>query len=432
MFEHWALLISILILILASGFFSSSETGLTAASDAKMRQLANNGNRNAVLVEKLKNDKDTLISAILIGNNAVNVLASALATSAAITLFSDSGVYIATLVMTVLITVFAEVLPKTYAIKNANQFALLVASPIRFIVVILTPLSITMSWISFVFLGKNTEVLEDREEELRGMIELHSDNADSEQREKKAMLSSVLDLSELTVDEIMTHRGSVSMVNVSDKPEDIVSFVLNSPHTRLPIFSGKPENIIGVLHVKDLLRGLQNSNSETLEEFDVAKIASPTYFIPETTQLASQLQAFRTRREHFAIVVDEYGDFRGIVTLEDIIEEIVGDIDDEHDEELAGCTAQADGSYVVDGNVTIRDLNRILDLTLPDDDASTVAGLLLYETRTIPLPGQEFKIHGMRFRIVHRENNQITSLRIWTKQKNTLTKKPLQAQKSDY
>ena len=423
MFEHWALIVSILFLILASGFFSSSETGLSAASEAKMRQLANNGNRNALLVEKLKNDKDSLISAILIGNNAVNVLASALATSAAITLFKDSGVFIATLVMTVLITIFAEVLPKTYAIKNANNFALLVASPIRFIVIILTPLSITMRWISFIFLGKNTEISEDREEELRGMIELHSDNADSEQREKKAMLSSVLDLSELTVDEIMTHRGSVSMVNVSDKPEDIVSFVLNSPHTRLPIYSGKPENIIGVLHVKDLLRGLQNSNPETLEEFDVAKIASPTYFIPETTLLASQLQAFRKRREHFAIVVDEYGDFRGIVTLEDIIEEIVGDIDDEHDEELAGCTAQADGSYVVDGNVTIRDLNRILDLTLPDDDASTVAGLLLYETRTIPLPGQEFKIHGMRFRVVHRENNQITSLRIWTKQKNTSTKK---------
>ncbi len=425
MFEHWALLVSILILILASGFFSSSETGLTAASEAKMRQLANNGNRNALLVEKLKNDKDSLISAILIGNNAVNVLASALATSAAIALFKDSGVFIATLVMTVLITVFAEVLPKTYAIKNANKFALLVASPIRLIVIILTPLSITMRWISFIFLGKNTETSEDREEELRGMIELHSDNADSEQREKKAMLSSVLDLSELTVDEIMTHRGSVSMVNVEDKPKDIVSFVLNSPHTRLPIYSGKPENIIGVLHVKDLLRSLQNSKLETLENFDVAKIASPTYFIPETTLLANQLQAFRTRREHFAIVVDEYGDFRGIVTLEDIIEEIVGDIDDEHDEELAGCTPQADGSYVVDGNVTIRDLNRILDLTLPDDDASTVAGLLLHETRTIPLPGQEFKINGMRFRVVHRENNKITSLRIWTKQKNTSRKKPI-------
>ena len=423
MFEYWTLFISITILILASGFFSSSETGLTAASDAKMRQLANNGNRNALLVEKLKNDKDSLISAILIGNNAVNVLASALATSAAIAFFDDSGVFVATLIMTILITVFAEVLPKTYAIKNSNQFALLVARPISFIVLILSPLSMAMRWISFIFLRQNSETSEDREEELRGMIDLQIGESATELKETKAMLSSVLDLSELTVDEIMTHRGSVSMVNIEDKPEDIVSFVLNSPHTRLPIYSGKPENIVGVLHVKDLLRGLQNSNPKTLERFDVAKIASPTYFIPETTLLANQLQAFRTRREHFAIVVDEYGDFRGIVTLEDIIEEIVGDIDDEHDEELVGCVPQADGSYVVDGNVTIRDLNRILDITLPDDDASTIAGLLLYETRTIPLPGQEFKIYGMRFRVVHRENNKITSLRLWTKQKITSSKK---------
>ena len=422
MFDHLTLILSITLLIILSAFFSSSETALTAASDARMRQLARNGSKNAKLVEKLRSDREELIGAILIGNNAVNVLASAVATSAAITLVGDNGVFIATLVMTILLILFAEVLPKTYAFNHANQYALLVATPVRIVVLLFRPLSIALRWIVVIFLGSAREQQEDREEELRGMIELHSDNADSEQREKKAMLSSVLDLSELTVDEIMTHRGSVSMVNVNDKPEDIVSFVLNSPHTRLPIFSGKPENIIGVLHVKDLLRGLQNSNPETLEEFDIAKIASPTYFIPETTLLASQLQAFRTRREHFAIVVDEYGDFRGIVTLEDIIEEIVGDIDDEHDEELAGCIAQADGSYVVDGNVTIRDLNRILDLTLPDDDASTLAGLLLYETRTIPLPGQEFKINGMRFRVVHKENNQITSLRIWTKLKNTSTK----------
>ena len=414
---------SIIILILASGFFSSSETGLTAASDAKMRQLANNGSRNALLVEKLKNDKDSLISAILIGNNAVNVLASALATSAAIAFFEDSGVFIATLVMTILITIFAEVLPKTYAIKNANQFALLVARPVRLIVLILTPFSMAMRWISIIFLGKSRETSEDREEELRGMIDLQMGESTSELKETKAMLSSVLDLSELTVDEIMTHRGYVAMVNVEDKPENIVSFVLNSPHTRLPIYSEKPENIIGVLHVKDLLRALQNSSNKKIEEFDVAKIASPTYFVPETTLLADQLQAFRKRREHFAIVVDEYGDFRGIVTLEDIIEEIVGDIDDEHDEELAGCTVQADGSYVVDGNVTIRDLNRILDINLPDNDASTIAGLLLYETRTIPLPGREFNIHGMRFRVIHREKNQITSLRLWTKLKNAGPKK---------
>ena len=422
MFEHIGLILWITVLIIMSAFFSSSETALTAASDARMRQLARNGNKNAKLVEKLRSDREELIGAILIGNNAVNVLASAVATSAAITLVGDNGVFIATLVMTILLILFAEVLPKTYAFNHANQYALLVATPVRIVVWLFRPFSIAIGWLVLLAFGKSREQQEDREEELRGMIELHSENADLEQREKKAMLSSVLDLSELTVDEIMTHRGSVSMVNAKDKPEDIVSFVLNSPHTRLPVYSEKPDNIIGVLHVKDLLRALHNSNAETKENLDVANIATATYFVPETTLLANQLQAFRTRREHFAIVVDEYGDFRGIVTLEDIIEEIVGDIDDEHDEELAGCTAQADGSYVVDGNVTIRDLNRTLDISLPDDDASTIAGLLLYETRIIPHPGQEFKIHNMRFRVIHRENNQITSLRMWTKPRNVALK----------
>jgi len=421
MFEYWTLIVSIIILIFASGFFSSSETGLTAASDAKMRQLANNGNRNASLVEKLKNDKDSLISAILIGNNAVNVLASALATSAAIAFFDDSGVFIATLVMTILITIFAEVLPKTYAIKNANQFALVVATPIRFIVLILTPLTMTMRWISLIFLGRNSEISEDREEELRGLIDLQMGESTSELKETKAMLSSVLDLSELTVDEIMTHRGSVSMVNVEDKPEDIVSFVLNSPHTRLPVYSGKPENIIGVLHVKDLLRALQNSNNKNKKKFDVAKIASPTYFVPETTLLANQLQAFRTRREHFAIVVDEYGDFRGIVTLEDIIEEIVGDIDDEQDvlkisKKLRGIKPLSSSSFLVKGDVNIRDLNKELNINLPiSNNISTVAGLVLYESRTIPKTKQVFSFFDLKFEILAKSNNQLTLIKITKK-----------------
>ena len=423
MFDSWTLVLSITLLIIISAFFSSAETALTAASDARMRQLSRNGNKRAILVEKLRGNREELIGAILIGNNAVNVLASAVATSAAITLVGDNGVFIATLVMTVLLILFAEVVPKTYAFNHANRYALAVAGPINGVIFILRPLSIALRGMVILFLGKTRVETEDREEELRGMIELHAAENNGDQRETKAMLSSVLDLSELTVDEIMTHRASVAMVNAQDRPADIVSYVLNSPHTRLPIYSGKPENIIGVLHVKDLLRALQQSNSTNMKNFEIAAIASPTYFIPETTQLSSQLQAFRTRREHFAIVVDEYGDFRGIVTLEDILEEIVGDIDDEHDEELAGCTAQADGSYIVDGNVTIRDLNRILDIELPDDEASTVAGLLLYESRTIPLPGQEFRIHGMRFRVVHRQQNQITSLRIWTKSKSTQDKK---------
>jgi Mg2+/Co2+ transporter CorB len=214
----------------------------------------------------------------------------------------------------------------------------------------------------------------------------------------------------------MTHRGTVSMVNADDNIEDILRFVLGSPHTRHPVFSGKPDNIIGVLHVKDLLRALGEAESlgqKPLLPQLVQNIASDAYFIPETTLLFDQLQAFRTRREHFAVVVDEYGDFRGIVTLEDILEEIVGDIDDEHDIGLAGLSAQADGSWLIDGNVTIRDLNRALGWHLPDEDASTLAGLVLFESRTIPSPGQEFRFHDIRFRIVKREGNRLTSLRLW-------------------
>jgi Mg2+/Co2+ transporter CorB len=229
------------------------------------------------------------------------------------------------------------------------------------------------------------------------------------------MLSSILDLNEISVEAIMTHRGTVSMINADDQVEDILRYVLNSPHTRHPVFSGKSDNIVGVLHVKDLIRAVGETDASSLPTETIQNIASDAYFIPETTLLFDQLQAFRSRREHFAVVVDEYGDFRGIVTLEDILEEIVGDIDDEHDIDLAGLTPQADGSWLVDGNVTIRDLNRTLGWHLPDEDASTVAGLVLFESRTIPSPGQEFRFHDIRFRIVKRKDNRLTRLRLWAK-----------------
>ena len=420
MADLWVWALAICALIILSAFFSSAETALTAASDARMRQLARKGNKQAALVEKLRADRESLIGSILIGNNAVNVLASSVATSAAIMLIGDGGVVIATLAMTVLLVLFAEVLPKTYAFNHADRFALRIAMPIQLVVWCLMPLSAAVRWLAVHILGRAPEDTDSREEELRGLIELHSEGSDAETRETNAMLASVLDLGEVTVDQIMTHRAAVSMINSDDAPEDIVRFVMTSPFTRHPVFSGKPENIIGVLHVKALLRAIEeaaqiNQPERDLNQLNIARIASPAYFIPETTQLFSQLQAFRSRREHFALVVDEYGDFRGIVTLEDILEEIVGDIDDETDEILPGCLPQADGSYLVDGGVTVRDLNRTLDLKLPDDRASTLAGLVLHESRIIPQAGQEFRFHNLRFRVVHREGNRLTQLRIWTK-----------------
>lgn len=412
------LIVVVILLLMASAFFSGSETALTAASEARMRSLAKRGEQKARAVEKLLQRKDKLISSLLIGNNLVNVVATSIATSLAIALLGESGVVVASLVMTVILVIFAEVMPKTYAVNNADRMALGVSKIVQVIVFILTPLSWGLERIVQPVTKKNGDDEDDREEELRGMIQLHGAEAsDDDAREQSAMLSSVLDLGEVTVDEVMTHRGSVEMIDAESAPEDALRQVMESPFTRHPVFSGKPENIIGVLHVKALLRGLDKAATDKSNDkptaINIAETASQPYFVPETALLIDQLQAFRGRREHFAIVVDEYGDFRGIITLEDILEEIVGEIDDEHDITLPGLLPQDDGSWIVEGQVTIRDLNRALNWELPDDDAATIAGLILNETRTIPVPGQEFRFHETRFRVLRRDRNKIERIRLW-------------------
>ena len=406
------LVLSIVALLIGSAFFSGSETGLTAASEARMRALSRRGEKNAQAVEKLLSNKDKLISTLLIGNNLVNVVSTSLATSAAITLFAEGGVLLASVAMTVLLVIFAEVLPKTYAFNHADRMALRVAKPIRVIVFLLTPLTWGLHHLVRMIIKPADHDEDAREEELRGMIELHGANTlDAETREQSAMLSSVLDLGEVTVEEVMTHRGSVEMINADQSAEKILRQIMDSPYTRHPVFSGKPDDIIGVLHVKALLRGLDRNNTD--DDFNIIDTATEPYFVPETTLLRDQLQAFRARREHFAIVVDEYGDFQGIVTLEDILEEIVGDIDDEHDIIITGLSQEPDGSYIVDGNVTIRDLNRALGWELPDDDAATIAGLVINETRIIPEPGQEYRFHSTRFRVLRRTRNKLDRIRVW-------------------
>jgi Mg2+/Co2+ transporter CorB len=404
----------IIILLIASAFFSSSETALTAASEARMRSLAAKGNERASAYERLSQHRDLLISSLLIGNNLVNVLATSLATSVMITLLGESGVVIATILMTIILVLFAEVIPKTFAINHADDFALSVSKPVSIIVFLLKPFSISLRWIVHILIGNQNTRDVYREEELRGMIEIHASGSDSDAREQSAMLSSVLDLGEVMVDEVMTHRASVAMIDASHDIDAVFMQVMSSPYTRHPVYSGKQDNIIGVLHVKALLRAMgEAANNKKLEQIATTDIAAEPYFIPETTLLMNQLQAFRHRREHFAVVVDEYGDFRGIVTLEDILEEIVGEIDDEHDESITGIWPQDDGSWIIEGDTTIRDINRALDFNLPDDDAATLAGLVINESRTIPLPGQEFRFYQVRFRILRRNRNKIERVRIW-------------------
>ena len=231
------------------------------------------------------------------------------------------------------------------------------------------------------------------------------------EKQDRDMFGGLLDLRELQVSDVMVHRTEMVMINADLPPEDLVREVLATEYTRIPLWRDKPENIIGVLHAKDLLRAIRASEGDT-SRIDVSTIALPPWFVPEMRTVSEQLKAFRRRKTHFALVVDEYGEVEGMVTLEDILEEIVGDISDEHDVVVAGVRAQPDGSVVVDGSVPIRDLNRAMDWRLPDEEATTVAGLVIHEARSIPERGQSFTFHGFRFRVLRRERNRITALRI--------------------
>ena len=408
---------AILALLVFSAFFSGSETAMTAASRPRMHTLAQDGNHRAALVNHLWHEREHLIGALLLGNNLVNILASALATSALIAVFGDTGVIYATLAMTVAVLVFSEVLPKTYALQNADRAALAVAPALRLVVAALKPFSLVIQVVvrgTLSLFGvevRQALTAEATEEQLRGAIELHQGEGE-EERHERAMLRSILDLGDVWVEEIMIHRKDVLAIDVDQPPAKIVEAVLASPFTRLPLWQEDPDNIVGVLHAKALLRAVQAAGGRDLDKLDVRAIASAPWFIPDTTDLLSQLQAFRRRHEHFAIVVDEYGEMLGIVTLEDILEEIVGDISDEHDVDIQGVQLQRDGSLIVDGKVTLRDLNRRFEWRLPDEEASTIAGLILHETRCIPDVGQVFTFHGFKFEILGRKRNQITSIRI--------------------
>lgn len=413
----------IVILLILSALFSGSETALTAASRPLMHELEKDGNTRAATVNRLLEKRDRLIGTILLGNNLVNILASALATSVMMRAFGEAGVVYATAAMTVLVLIFSEILPKTLALTYTTSMALKVAPVMRFLVWALAPVVtiiqavVTVTIRLFRHPGKDMQPASMMLAELRGVIDLHTRamaGKSEDIQHERAMLRSVLDLSDVEVSEIMIHRRNLATVDVDQPVNDIIDQVLTSPYTRIPLWQGRPDNIVGVLHAKGLARAVQEHTEQgTMDQFDPVAVAAKPWFIPDSTRLLDQLQAFRARREHFALVVDEYGSLLGVVTLEDILEEIVGEIADEHDITVSGVRPQPDGSYVINGDVTIRDLNRQFDWELPDDEAATVAGLILHESRSIPDVGQTFIFHGCRFEILRRQRNQITALKVF-------------------
>jgi Mg2+/Co2+ transporter CorB len=414
--DYWLTLLAILLLICASAFFSGSETALTATSRARMHSMEVNGDSRAGVVNALIERRDRLIGALLIGNNLVNILASSLTTSLFLGLLGDSGVAIATILMTVLLVIFSEVLPKSWAISTPERFALFVAPLVRPYVAIVGPLSSVVNWIVRKLLGifgvsiSGEASMLSAHEELRGAVALlHREGGVV--KADRDRLGGVLDLGELEVSDIMIHRTAMRAVNADEPPEVAIRTILESPYTRMPVWRGATDNIIGVIHAKDLIRALAEPNVEP-QDLDIVKIAQKPWFVPDTTNLKDQLNAFLRRKTHFAVVVDEYGEVQGVVTLEDILEEIVGDISDEHDLEIQGVRQDSDGSIVVDGGVPIRDLNRAMDWQLPDEEATTIAGLVIHESKTIPEERQAFTFYGKRFIVLKREKNRITRLRI--------------------
>jgi len=404
-------------LLAVSALFSAAETAMTGASRGRMHQLERDGDRAARRVNKLIADQETMIGSVLLGNNLINILASALVTQVLTKAIPGGwGVAAATGLMTVLVLVFAEVLPKTLAITRSDEVARFLSGPTEIVIWLFGPVVFAVQFFvrkTLGLFGVNITMEDDvlaAHEEIRGAVEYHHSEGLVESRDRR-MLGGVLDLAEMDVSQVMVHRTSISIIDVDLPPEELVAQVLASNHSRLPLYKDDPENIVGLLHAKDLLAALAMKKA-TVATLDIPSIAREPWFIPDTTNLKDQLNAFLKRRNHFALVVDEYGALQGLVTLEDILEEIVGEIEDEHDQSVEGVRRQPDGSVLVDGEVPVRDLNRAMDWTLPDDQAVTIAGLVIHEAQAIPEPGQTFIFHNHRFQIVRRQRNQVTSLRV--------------------
>ncbi|CFX06074.1 conserved membrane protein of unknown function [Candidatus Filomicrobium marinum] len=409
-------LLAIFLLLALSAFFSGSETALTTASRARMHALESEGNVRAQMINQMLAAPERIIGTVLLSNNLVNILASALATSLLINLFGEVGVAYATLAITLLVVIFSEVLPKTYALVYADRISLAVAPIMKFLIVALWPFTRAVELVVSAILSL-TPTREDDDanilsahQEIRGTIQLQTKGG-AVAKGDAHMLGGILDLSSLQVADIMIHRTKMEMVNADDPPEKIVEEVVKAQYSRVPIWKDEPENIVGILHTKDLLTALSEVDWD-VTKLNLLSFASQPWFVPDTTTLKEQLNQFLKQKLQMSLVVDEYGEVQGLITLEDILEEIVGQIVDEHDAPEMGIRPQADDTVNVDGSVPIRDLNRFMDWDLPDDEATTVAGLVIHEAQTIPEPGQVFTFYGYRFEILRKNRNRIAALRV--------------------
>tara|TARA_B100000700_G_scaffold314600_1_gene401407 strand:- start:342 stop:1577 length:1236 start_codon:yes stop_codon:yes gene_type:complete len=401
-------IIGIFFLLLLSGFFSSSETAITRISDVKIYQWSENKSSRYKRAKELMKSREKIIGILLLGNNIVNILASALATSILIGLFGDKGIIYATLIMTALIFIFSEVLPKTYAIREPEKLVLYASPIIKLFTIILSPINFLVQQLvsSILNLANKETKNNDWRQNLRGAILLANNKGDVRKRDR-IMLESILDLHEVKVSEIMTHRKNIEGININENIDMIINLSLKSRFTRLPLWKENADNIIGTLHIKDLLRAKNINNS-----IEINEIMQKPQFISENTSLSEQLNNFKKETIQMAFVIDEYGDLQGLITLEDILEEIVGEIFDEFDKQITGPEILEDKSVIVDGAMTIRDLNKLMDWKLEDEEASTIAGLVIDVAQKLPSINETIKIDNFNFTILERQRTRITKINI--------------------
>mgnify|MGYP003674858212 FL=1 len=407
-------LLSVFGLILCSAFFSGSETAITSVSRSQIHKRKMEGEKRAITLSKLREDKERLIGAILLGNNVVNIAASAIATALAIRYVGESGVIYATAVMTVLVLVFAEVLPKTYSVRHAESVALFVAPSFVLITKVLSPftravqiiVNLALKLFAHTPLQSMSGV-----EALRGAVDMYHEDGDM-LKEDRDMLSGILDLEATCVEDIMIHRSDMASLSIDEPAQKIVSYIANNLHSRIPIWKGSTDNVVGILHTKDLFKAVANHKGD-LNKLNIEPLLSKPSYVPETTTLKNQLNEFRANQRHFALVVDEFGSITGLVTLEDIIEEIVGEIEDEHDvPNLMRVRRSKDGAYNVDGDISVRDLNKELEWNLPEGESTTIAGLVLTAAQCVPDVGDIFEVENFMCKVTKKEGAQLTRIQL--------------------
>ena len=400
----WRLLALPALLVL-SGFFSGSETALLSLDKLRVRLLQQQGRRGADKLAKLLDNPDRLLSGILVGNNLINIAASVIATGLFIGYFGEQGEWLTVIILTPLLLIFAEVCPKTYAAQYPEKMSFFVLNPIRLVLWLLAPVVYVVSALSRLltsfFRGEAAEGLSVSEDEIRAIIEVGEESG-VVAADQRRMLHGIFDLSETRVRDVMIPRTEVVGIDITASFQEVLDLIRSDNHSRFPVFSDSLDSVVGIVHSKEVFDYIDRT-----EDFSLRDLCRKPYFVPESKRIAVLLQSFRQQHQHLAMVVDEYGGVEGIVTLEDVVEEIVGEIHDEYDIEEIDFRQLAPGRFLVDGAVSLRTVNRHFGLDLPEDHVTTLAGYLLRIMGKIPSEGESFEENGIIFRVKRMEDRRI-------------------------